>query len=129
MSQIVTVGRRKRAIARVFVSAGTGKFQVNKRPLEKHFPLDLLRMKILEPFSALETKPEQYDIHVNVNGGGISGQAEAVRLGISRALIEENPENRPVLKSAGFLTRDSRRVERKKYGKKKARKSSQFSKR
>lgn len=130
MSQIVSVGRRKRAIARIMLSeGGTGKFSVNKKELQVFFPFPLMQLKVLEPFAALEVSKESYDINVNVNGGGIKGQAEAIRLGVSRALIEANPEFRPALKKAGLLTRDARKVERKKYGKKKARKSSQFSKR
>lgn len=130
MSQIVSVGRRKRAIARIRLSeGGTGKFSVNKKELQVFFPFPLMQLKVLEPFQALEVSKEGYDINVNVNGGGIKGQAEAIRLGVSRALIEANPEFRPALKKAGLLTRDARKVERKKYGKKKARKSSQFSKR
>jgi small subunit ribosomal protein S9 len=130
MSQVVTVGRRKKAVARVFLhEAGTGKFHVNKRELDVFFPLDLLRQKIMEPFQVLSLNAGEFDIQANVDGGGINGQAEAVRLGIVRALIEMNEENRSPLKHAGLVTRDSRRVERKKPGKKKARKSSQFSKR
>jgi len=130
MSQVVTVGRRKKAVARVFLNeAGTGKFQVNKRELDVFFPVDLLRQKIMEPFQVLNINAGEFDIQANVDGGGINGQAEAVRLGIARALIEMNEENRSPLKHAGLVTRDSRRVERKKPGKKKARKSSQFSKR
>jgi small subunit ribosomal protein S9 len=130
MEKTVTVGRRKAAVARVFLSpSGGGTFIVNNRDLEVYFPLDLLRMKIAEPFVALNLNQSDFDIKVNVNGGGISGQAESVRLGIARALIEIDLENRPALKRQGLLTRDARIVERKKYGKKKARKSTQFSKR
>ena len=129
MDQIVTVGRRKRAVARVFLKGGSGSFQVNSRDLGTHFPGALLAQKIMEPFTQLEMNNNAFDIQVNVQGGGITGQAEAVRLGLARALIEVNAENRPALKRAGLLTRDSRKVERKKYGKKKARKSTQFSKR
>lgn len=129
MDQIVTVGRRKRSVARVFLRPGTGNFTINKRKLEEFFPFDLLQMKVMEPFSVLEKTNGEYDILVNVHGGGITGQAEAIRLGISRALIQVEPEDRPPLKRAGLLTRDARKVERKKYGLKKARKSSQFSKR
>jgi small subunit ribosomal protein S9 len=130
MDQIVTVGRRKRAIARVYVRPGTGNFTVNKVELEKFFPLDLLRMKIMEPFTLLDKTNQEFDINVNVDGGGVNGQAEAIRLGIARALNEMDREAyRPTLKSAGLLTRDARVVERKKYGKPKARKSTQFSKR
>ena len=129
MDQIVSVGRRKRAVARVFMRAGTGTITVNKKPMDQFFPFDLLQMKVLEPFVILEKNQGEFDIMVNVNGGGITGQAEAVRLGISRALVEMDAENRSPLKKEGLLTRDARKVERKKYGKKKARKSTQFSKR
>lgn len=129
MDQIVAVGRRKRAVARVFLRPGTGSIEVNKKEMTVYFPFDLLRFKVLEPFRTLDMSEGEYDIKINVNGGGITGQAEAVRLGISRALLEVNEESRSPLKRAGLLTRDSRRVERKKYGKKKARKSTQFSKR
>jgi small subunit ribosomal protein S9 len=130
MSQVVTVGRRKTAVARVFLNeAGTGAFEVNKRPLATHFPLDLLQIKCTDPFRVLELNQGEFDIKVNVGGGGITGQAEAVRLGVARALVEMNEEYRSTLKRAGMLTRDPRKVERKKYGRKKARKSSQFSKR
>lgn len=130
MDKIVTIGRRKESVARVFFSeAGTGKFIVNKRELSTYFPVDLLQLKIMEPFKVLELSSGNFDIQVNVDGGGISGQAEAIRLGLSRALIKVDPEYRPALKHAGLLTRDARVVERKKYGKKKARKSTQFSKR
>jgi small subunit ribosomal protein S9 len=129
MDKIVTVGRRKRAVARVLLQPGTGNVTVNKREFKDFFPFDLLRMTVMEPFTVLEKPNSEYDIKVIVNGGGISGQAEAIRLGIARALIEVDPEHRPPLKKEGLLTRDARKVERKKYGKKKARKSSQFSKR
>ncbi|MDX2283500.1 MAG: 30S ribosomal protein S9 [Bacteroidia bacterium] len=124
-----TVGRRKQAVARVFLSPGAGKFTVNDRSLETYFPVETLRIKIMDPFRVLDINPNEYNVTVNVDGGGIMGQAEAVRLGISRALITQEPEMRPPLKKAGFLSRDSRRVERKKPGKRKARKSTQFSKR
>ncbi|MEL6588669.1 MAG: 30S ribosomal protein S9 [Bacteroidota bacterium] len=130
MDKIITVGRRKASVARViFNEGGTGKFIVNKREFENYFPIDLDRLKILAPFRILELSNNNFDIQVNVRGGGSTGQAEAVRLGISRALEKVNEEYRPPLKAAGFMTRDARVVERKKYGKKKARKSSQFSKR
>lgn len=130
MSQFVTIGRRKRSVARVYVSeGGSGKFEINKREFDVYFPQALLKMKVYEPFNILGLTDKEYDIKVNVEGGGITGQAEAIRLGLSRALIEANEENRPPLKRAGMLTRDARKVERKKFGKKKARKSSQFSKR
>ncbi|MFK7968812.1 MAG: 30S ribosomal protein S9 [Bacteroidia bacterium] len=130
MEKIVTVGRRKRAIARVTVRPGTGTFTVNKRTLEIFFPQDLMRMKIMEPFTVLDKTNTEFDISVNVDGGGINGQAEAIRLGLARALNDMDREaNRPALKVKGLLTRDARVVERKKYGKPKARKSTQFSKR
>ncbi len=129
MNKVVAVGRRKRAIARVFLAPGTGSFVINSRNFEEYFPSELLKMKVREPFNVIETGQGQYDVIVRVNGGGINGQAEAVRLAISRALIQTNEEFKPPLKKEGFTTRDSRKVERKKYGKKKARKSSQFSKR
>jgi len=130
MDTKITVGRRKTSVARVFLSpAGTGKFEINRRDLETYFPLATLQIKVREPFSVLELNQSEFDIKVNLDGGGINGQAEALRLGISRALVEINEEYRGPLKRAGFLTRDARKVERKKFGKKKARKSTQFSKR
>ncbi len=129
MSNLVAVGRRKRSIARVFVSPGTGSFTINKKEFKSYFPTDLLQMKVLEPFTTLEKGHGQYDIKVNVHGGGVNGQADAIRMGLARALTKEDEENRNPLKRAKLLTRDSRKVERKKYGKKKARKSTQFSKR
>ena len=129
MERFVAVGRRKRSVARVYLSPGTGNISVNQRELGVYFPGAILKSKVLEPFNVLEIGNGQYDLKINVNGGGVTGQAEAVRLGVARALIDSNPEFRPPLKKAGLLTRDSRVVERKKYGKRKARKSSQFSKR
>ncbi len=129
MNKVVAVGRRKRAVARVFLAPGTGTFVINKRNFEDYFPSELLKMKVREPFNVTETGQGQFDVTVRVNGGGINGQAEAVRLALSRALIQTNEEFKPSLKKEGFTTRDSRKVERKKYGKKKARKSTQFSKR
>jgi len=129
MNKVVAVGRRKRAVARVFLAPGTGSFVINSRNFEEYFPSELLKMKVLEPFNVTETGQGQYDVTVRVNGGGINGQAEAVRLALSRALIQTHEEYKPPLKKEGFTTRDSRKVERKKYGKKKARKSTQFSKR
>jgi small subunit ribosomal protein S9 len=130
MDKIVTIGRRKRAVARVFLTlGGSGKLSVNSREFDTYFPLETLRQKATSPFKVLSLNPGDFDLSVNVVGGGINGQAEAIRLGIARALVESNEEYRPPLKHAGFMTRDSRKVERKKYGKKKARKSSQFSKR
>ena len=121
-------GRRKRAVARVFLKAGEGKVVINGRTPEDYFPRETLRMIMNQPFDLLE-KNGQYDIEVNVHGGGIAGQAEAVRHGISRALLSVNPENRTPLKRAGYLTRDSRKVERKKPGQPGARKRFQYSKR
>ena len=130
MSQIVKVGRRKRAIARVFLQeGGTGKFEVNKKEMKDFFTLDTLRIRVMDPFAASGANANNFDIRVNVNGGGITGQADAIRMGLSRALTEHDEELKPSLKRAGLLTRDARKVERKKYGKKKARKSTQFSKR
>ena len=125
---INTTGRRKTAIARVYLSTGTGKITVNKRDFKDYFPLETLQTVVLQPLSTIEAL-ESFDIKINVHGGGITGQAEAIRLAISRALIEDNAENRPPLKKEGFLTRDSRMVERKKYGRRKARRRFQFSKR
>ena len=123
-----TTGRRKAAIARVRLRPGTGTITINKRPLEDYFPNDTHRMVITEPLR-LTSLEETYDIDATMNGGGTTGQAGALRLGIARALIELDPELRPALKKAGFLTRDSREKESKKYGLKKARKAPQYSKR
>jgi small subunit ribosomal protein S9 len=123
-----TTGRRKGAVARVRLRPGTGVMTINKRALENYFPNDTHRMVITEPLR-LTTTEETYDIDVTMGGGGITGQAGALRLGIARALIELDPELRPALKRAGFLTRDAREKESKKYGLKKARKAPQYSKR
>jgi small subunit ribosomal protein S9 len=123
-----TTGRRKRAVARVRLRPGTGVITINKRPLEDYFPNDTHRMILTEPLRLTETA-ETYDVDVTMGGGGITGQAGALRLGIARALIELDPELRTPLKRAGFLTRDSREKESKKYGLKKARKAPQYSKR
>jgi len=128
MEKINTIGRRKTAVARIYLFDGNGKIEVNKRPLVDYFPAEVLRMVIQQPLNRV-ANVEQYDIQVNVQGGGLRGQAEAVRLAISRALCQVNAEYRPSLKEAGYLTRDPRMVERKKYGRKKARKRFQFSKR
>ena len=125
---IQTVGRRKEAIVRVRLLPGTGQFKLNGRTIENYFPNKVHQQLIREPFVILE-KAEQYDVVGILHGGGVSGQAGALRLGIARALIEIEPDDRPVLKKAGFLTRDPRAVERKKYGLKKARKAPQYSKR
>ena len=121
-------GRRKDAVARVWVKPGAGRFTINGRDLPTYFARPTLQMVINQPFEVLD-RLGQYDIFVTVNGGGLSGQAGAVRHGISRALVAYDPALRPYLKHAGFLTRDDREVERKKYGKAKARRSFQFSKR
>jgi small subunit ribosomal protein S9 len=125
---IWTTGRRKTAIARVRLLPGAGTITINDRTLEDYFPRDTSRMRILEPFELTETRG-QYDIVAAVEGGGISAQADAVRLGISRALIVVSETLRPALRKAGLLTRDPREVERKKYGRHKARKRPQYSKR
>jgi len=125
---VQTTGRRKRAVARVSVHNGTGKITINDRPLVEYIPSELLRMIAVEPLKVAE-KSEAYDINVTMDGGGISGQAGALRLGIARAIVELDPETRPALKRAGFLTRDDRKKESKKYGLKKARKAPQYSKR
>lgn len=121
-------GRRKTAVARVYLRPGKGSISVNKRPFEEYFPNPVHRMQIQIPLNLTGTA-DKFDVLVNVQGGGISGQAGAVRHGISRALLEYNQELRPKLKAAGLLTRDAREVERKKYGHPKARKRFQFSKR
>ncbi len=121
-------GRRKDAVARVWIKPGNGKITVNGREFEKYFARPALRMVIAQPSQAAERK-DAYDVVCTVKGGGLSGQAGAVRHGISRALINFEPALRPVLKKGGFLTRDAREVERKKYGRAKARRSFQFSKR
>lgn len=121
-------GRRKDASARVWIKAGTGKIVVNKKDVTKYFSRPVLRMIVNQPFGATNNK-DKFDVFCTVAGGGLSGQAGAVRHGISRALDNFDPTLHPILRKGGFLTRDSRTVERKKYGKKKARKSFQFSKR
>lgn len=128
MDTIHKIGRRKTAVARIYVSKGKGNITVNNRELANYFTTPSLRYKIQQPL-ALTDNENAFDIKVNVYGGGITGQAEAVRLAISRAMCELNEENRTVLKPEGLLTRDPRMVERKKYGQKKARKKFQFSKR
>ncbi|MEE6185849.1 30S ribosomal protein S9 [Mycovorax composti] len=122
------VGRRKEAVARVFISKGTGNITVNGKDYKTYFSLVYLQNQVERPLKAIEAT-DKYDIKVNATGGGIKGQAEAIMLGIARALVDLNPEYRPALKAAGLLKRDPRSVERKKFGRKKARKSYQFSKR
>ena len=127
-AQYIGTGRRKKAIARVRLVPGTGKIVINKRDIETYFNYETLRVIVKEPLTITDTLG-QYDVLVNVHGGGYTGQAGAIRHGISRALLQADAELRPILKKAGFLTRDPRMKERKKYGLKKARKASQFSKR
>jgi small subunit ribosomal protein S9 len=128
MEVINTLGRRKTAVARVYVQPGSGQITINKRELEKYFSVETLQNLVRRPLE-LTNNVDKLDIKANLDGGGIKGQAEALRLAISRALIEMDPEHRPLLKSHGFLRRDPRMVERKKPGQKKARKKFQFSKR
>ena len=123
-----TVGRRKASVARVFVAQGTGKIKVNKREFQNYFPKATSRYIVKQPLNLLQV-PDKYDININVTGGGTTGQSGAIRLGIARALAEIDASCRSELKKAGFLTRDSRKVERKKYGLRGARRSFQFSKR
>ncbi len=122
------IGRRKAAVARVYVTPGKGTITINKRDLAVYFPSSILQFVVKQPLVKLGVA-ENYDIKVNLNGGGYKGQAEALRLAIARALVKINPENKPALKSEGFMTRDPREVERKKPGRPKARKRFQFSKR
>ena len=128
METIHKIGRRKTAVARVYVSPGKGNITVNQRDLNDYFPTATLQYKVKQPFALTENE-EAYDVKVNVYGGGITGQAEAIRLALSRAMCEVDAGNRSVLKPEGLLTRDPRMVERKKFGQKKARKKFQFSKR
>ncbi|GCD93875.1 MULTISPECIES: 30S ribosomal protein S9 [Embleya] len=122
-------GRRKEAVARVRIVPGTGKWKINGRSLEEYFPNKVHQQLVNEPFKVLELD-DRYDVHARIHGGGVSGQAGALRLGVARSLNEADVEaNRPALKKAGFLTRDPRATERKKYGLKKARKAPQYSKR
>ena len=126
--QYYGTGRRKTSVARVYLRPGSGKIVVNRRDFDDYFPNQVLKMVIRQPLLLTETA-DKFDILINVNGGGPTGQAGAIRHGISRALLEYNGELRPQLKAVGFLTRDARKVERKKYGQPKARKRFQFSKR
>ena len=128
MEVINTLGRRKTSVARVYLSKGSGKVTVNNRDYKVAFPISVLQSKIEQPF-ALTNTVGQYDVKVNVVGGGINGQAEAIRLGIARALVKVAEENKTLLKAEGLMTRDPRMVERKKPGQPKARKKFQFSKR
>ena len=128
MEVIHKIGRRKNAVARVYISKGKGNITVNKRDVEDYFTTGTLQYKVRQPL-AMTDNVKSFDISANVYGGGLTGQAEAIRLAISRALCEANEENRAILKPEGLLTRDPRMVERKKFGQKKARKKFQFSKR
>jgi Ribosomal protein S9 len=128
METINALGRRKAAIARIFVNEGSGQITINKRDLAVYFPSPILQYVVKQPLNKLGVA-EKYDIKVNLDGGGFKGQAEALRLAIARALVKINPEDKPALKSEGFMTRDPREVERKKPGRPKARKRFQFSKR
>ena len=128
MSVTHAIGRRKSSVARVFLQEGKGEISINKKDYKNYFDTAALHYKIEQAFALTETTGK-YDVKINVDGGGITGQAEAIRLGISRALCEINPDFRPTLKPEGYLTRDSRTKERKKFGLKRARRAPQFSKR
>ncbi|MDR0428945.1 MAG: 30S ribosomal protein S9 [Tannerellaceae bacterium] len=128
MEVVNAIGRRKAAVARVYVSEGTGKITINKRDLENYFPSSILQFIVKQPLAKLDVT-EKYDIRINLDGGGFKGQSEAARLAIARALVKINPEDKPALRGEGFITRDPRVVERKKPGRPKARKKFQFSKR
>ena len=128
MEVINTVGRRKASIARVYMRAGKGQILINNRDYKEYFPSEILHYIVDQPLNVLKVK-DKYDIKANLSGGGIKGQAEALRLGISRALVLINPDDKSALKAEGFMTRDPREVERKKPGQPKARKKFQFSKR
>ena len=128
MEAVNAIGRRKAAVARVFLTEGTGKIVINKRDLENYFPSSILQFVVKQPLSTLDVL-EKYDIRVNLDGAGYKGQSEAVRLGIARALVKINPDDKSALRAAGFITRDPRVVERKKPGQPGARKKFQFSKR
>ncbi len=125
---IQTTGRRKQSVARVRFRDGSGQVTLNEKPLESYFPSMAVRMRVMEPLSITQTQG-RYDIEATLDGGGTTGQADALRLGIARALIELDPDLRPTLKKAGMLTRDSRVVESKKYGLRKARRAPQYTKR
>lgn len=128
MVQYIGTGRRKTSVAIVFLTAGSGKFIINKQDIEEYFDYDTLKVTAKSPLEVTESLGK-FDVYVNVKGGGFTGQAGAIRHGVARALLQVSEQLRPVLKRAGFLTRDPRKKERKKYGLKKARKSPQFSKR
>ena len=128
MQQISNIGRRKTAGARVYLRPGNGVITINNKDVKTYFPSDVLQIIVNQPIE-LVNEMGKFDFFVNVKGGGVSGQAQAVRMGIARSLVESSPENRPAIKKEGYLTRDSRMVERKKFGRRKARRSFQFSKR
>ncbi len=128
MEKINAIGRRKAAVARVYLTEGTGKITIDKRPLDVYFPSSILQYIVKQPLLALDSV-EKYDIYAHLDGGGYKGQSEALRLAIARALVKANPEDKSVLRKEGFMTRDAREVERKKPGRPKARKRFQFSKR
>ncbi len=128
MELINAIGRRKAAVARVYVKLGSGKITINKRDIATYFPSSILQYIVRQPLAKLDAV-EKYDININLKGGGFKGQSEAARLAVARALVKINPEDKAALRSEGFMTRDSRTVERKKPGQPKARKRFQFSKR
>ncbi len=128
MEVINTIGRRKTSVARIYMQPGKGTIKVNNKDMQEYFPVDIMQIIVKQPLVTVDADGK-YDIKVNVDGGGVKGQAEAIRLAIARALCEVDAEFRPPLKKEGFLTRDSRMVERKKYGRRKARRRFQFSKR
>ena len=128
MDIVNTLGRRKKSIARIYLSKGKGNVTINGKDYKEYFPTVALQYRIIQAFKLTDTE-EQYDVKANLTGGGITGQAEAFRLAVSRALVEINEDNKPALKAEGLMTRDPRMVERKKPGQKKARKKFQFSKR
>ena len=128
METVHTIGRRKASVARIYVTKGEGKISVNGKDFKEHFPVETLQYKLTQPFKVIDQEGK-FDVKVNVNGGGINGQADAIKLAIARSLCEIDLENRPALKAEGLLTRDPRVVERKKPGQKKARKKFQWVKR
>lgn len=128
MDQINTIGRRKASVARVYIKNGSGNITVNGKELKDYFPMADIQYKVIHPLEVVGVRND-YDLKINVSGGGFKGQAEAIRLGVSRALVKINEEYKPQLKELKYMTRDARIVERKKFGKPKARKSFQFSKR
>mgnify|MGYP001348372450 FL=1 len=128
MEYISSVGRRKTSVARLYMKPGKGSFKINNSDLDKYFSSELLRLIVEQPLKSVDAI-DKFDFKVNIHGGGLKGQAEAIRLAVSRALVKNDEENRPVLKKEGFLTRDPRMVERKKYGRRKARRAFQWVKR